>query len=91
LQDDTNPTTVLIWNTFTGDYRFCCGGTPIVGNAKVRNRGTQFTLTQTGNVRLKATLDTSTNRGDAAIQVRNGASCNITDSNILDDTGSCGP
>ena len=27
LQDDSMGDTVLLWNSATGDYKFCCGGT----------------------------------------------------------------
>ena len=38
LQDDSNPSTVVLVSTATGDYRFCCGGTVFTGRGKVTAR-----------------------------------------------------
>jgi hypothetical protein len=44
IQDDSNPTTVLLWNSQTGAYRFCCGGQRFVGTGTVRRQGNTFRL-----------------------------------------------
>src|SRR6185295_17660434 len=39
LQDDSNPNTVMLLNTITGDYRFCCAGVTYVGKGKISRQG----------------------------------------------------
>src|SRR4030095_3657494 len=44
LQDDSNPRTVVLFNTVTGDYRFCCNGTTFTGRGAVSQVGCVFTI-----------------------------------------------
>src|SRR6185503_15267317 len=44
LQDDSNPATILLWNSITGSYRFCCNGITFTGVGKSRVQGCVYTL-----------------------------------------------
>src|ERR1041385_94992 len=39
LQDDSNPNTVVLLNSQTGDFKFCCQGTTFTGKATVTIQG----------------------------------------------------
>ena len=69
LQDDTNPSTAIVWNSLTGDYRFCCGGVIYRGRAAVSRKASVFTLTDNASDRrLIAGVDSTQNKGTAALQ-----------------------
>ena len=46
VQDDSNPSTALLWNSATGAYRFCCSGTIYTGTGTVVRQGCIFTFTR---------------------------------------------
>lgn len=50
LQDDSVPSRAVLWNTFTGDYVFTCGGSgcPPAGGTTPGGTSTQTGGTQTG-------------------------------------------
>lgn len=91
LQDDSNPSTVLLFSSQTGDYRFCCGGTAFTGKGTVIARGSVISLQQsTTDRRVQATVDLSTSKGSAAFQSPPGTTrCTITDRNITNNTCNC--
>ena len=91
LQDDSSPTMVLLWNTQTGDYRFCCNGSVFTGKGSVVKQGSVYTLTHTAADRkVNATLDGALNRGNASLQSPPGtARCSITDRNLTNNSCQC--
>jgi hypothetical protein len=91
LQDESSPTTVLLFNTLTGDYRFCCNGTTYTGKGTVVKQGSTYTLTHNpADRRLTAKLDGGTNTGTASFQTPPGTTkCTITDKNITNNSCSC--
>ena len=92
IQDDSVPTNVLLFNTTTGQYRFCCNGIVFTGVGKVTRAGCIFTLSTSQDVvqRVQATLNKSTNNGTASLQAPPGTNrCTLTDRNTLDDTAIC--
>ena len=91
IQDDSVPTNVLLFNTATGEYRFCCNGIVFTGVGKVTRAGCIFTLSHLGiQQRVQATLNKSTNSGTASLQAPPGTTrCTLTDRNTLDDTALC--
>jgi hypothetical protein len=91
LQDDTDPTTVLVFNTQTGDYRFCCHGSVFVGKGTVTQQGNSYSLTQNvADRRVNASLDGSLMRGTASLQTPPGVSqCTITDRKISNNSCQC--
>jgi hypothetical protein len=88
LQDDSNPLTVLLANSITGEYRFCCAGTSYTGRGTITRRGLTLVLAQTTGQRLNATVDGTLNKGNASLQV-NGTTCTITDRDLRNNACQC--
>ena len=91
LQDDSNPSNVVLFNTATGNYVFCCGGTVITGKGTTILKGCTFTLQHNpSDRRLLLMVDFSKKRGTASLQYPPGTGrCVITDRNMADDTRTC--
>lgn len=84
LQDDNQPTRVLFWNTFTGDYIFTSPGPPspsppkppptpvgvsLTGFGKLQMKGCIITLSHNApDRRVFARLDACTKTGDASVE-----------------------
>jgi hypothetical protein len=91
LQDDSNSKRVLLFNTMTGDYSLCCGGTVFTGKGTAILKGCTFTLQHNpSDRRLLVYVDFSQKKGTASLQFPPGVSkCTITDRNMADDTSTC--
>ncbi len=91
LQDDTNPTAVLLWNSQTGDYVFCCGGFIFMGRGVAARQGNLFTLAHnTGDRRLSSKADAALNKGTASLQSPVGVNrCSITDRDTRNNSCAC--
>jgi hypothetical protein len=87
LQDDSNPSTILLWNSLSGQYRFCCSGTTYSGVGTSLVKGCIFTLTDNpADRRVLGRVDKSVHSGTASIQTPPGAiRCTISDRNTLND------
>ena len=92
LQDDANPATVLLFNSTTGDYLFCCGGTSYTGRGTVVKQGRVYTLTHnTASRRVLGTYDGSTYRGTASLQSPPGTTKGtISDRDTRNNSCTCG-
>ena len=91
LQDDTNPSTVLLVNSQTGEYRLWANGTTYTGTGVISKRGCAITLTHNAaDRRLQASVDTSVARGNASLQRPAGTVfCTISDRDIRNDSTLC--
>ena len=91
LQDDSNPNNVLLFNTATGDYALCCGGTVFRGRALALLKGCVFTLQHyPTDRRFLVNVDFSQKIGTASLQFPPGTmKCTIIDRNMADDTSTC--
>jgi HYR domain. len=92
LQDDANPSIVLLWNSLTGAYRFCCNGTVYTGIGKSLRQGCVYTLDHTGGIvqRVLGRVDKAVHSGTASLQAPPGTTrCTITDRNTLNDFAVC--
>jgi hypothetical protein len=96
LEDDGNQTTrELVWNSFTGDYIYCCvtNGQQIVlcGKGTPRRKGATYTLQHfTFDRRVESVVNTATRRGNASLQFGSGGdACSIEDRNILNNFFDC--
>jgi hypothetical protein len=92
LQDDARPGQVVLFNTFTGDYLFCCGSAVVVsGRGTVTRQGCVYTLTHnTPDRRVMAKIDYSVKKGNGSLQRPGGTTnCTIADSNVLNNTCNC--
>jgi hypothetical protein len=88
LQDDSNPATILLWNSITGQYRFCCNGITFTGVGKATRQGCVYTLEHNpADRRVLGRVDKAVHSGSGAIQAPPGTTrCTITDRNTLNDT-----
>jgi uncharacterized repeat protein (TIGR01451 family) len=89
LQDDSNPSNILLWNSLSGAYRFCCNGTTFTGLGKVFRQGCVYTLDHTfaSDRRVLGRVDKTARAGSASLQSPAGTTrCTIIDRNILNDT-----
>jgi uncharacterized repeat protein (TIGR01451 family) len=91
LQDDSNPGTVLLFNSMTGEYKFCCGGTTFTGTGTVVVRGCTITLTHNPpDRRLSASVDKAGFKGTASLQSPPGVmKCSILDRDIRNNSCNC--
>jgi uncharacterized delta-60 repeat protein len=91
LQDDSNATTVVLFNIFTGDYRFCCNGSVFTGTGSVSKKGTIYTLTHNpADRRVLLSVDGSASRGNASLQSPPGTQrCTITDRHLTNNSCQC--
>jgi len=91
LQDDSNAATVLLLNSVTGDYRFCCNGSVFSGKGTVQKLGSTLTLTHnTAERRVTAKLEGALNRGTASLQSPVGTMrCTISDRDIRNNSCQC--
>jgi hypothetical protein len=87
LLDDSNPATILLWNSITGAYRFCCNGITFTGIGKSRVQGCIYTLEHNpADRRLLGRVDKAVRSGFGSIQAPPGTiRCTITDRNTLND------
>jgi subtilisin-like proprotein convertase family protein len=93
LQDESaGCNSTLLFNSVTGDYRFCCNGTVFTGKGKVVVQGSIITLSVTGtDRRIQATADGGSKKGNASLQSPVGTTrCTIRDDNITNNTCLCG-
>jgi hypothetical protein len=95
LQDDSASLTVLMLNSVTGNYVFCCqAGVTITGAGKVTRKGGIITLDHLAGPdrRVMAKVDTVVGKGTASLQYPAGqlACLTITDRNIWNNTNVCG-
>ncbi|MEW6212929.1 MAG: choice-of-anchor Q domain-containing protein [Acidobacteriota bacterium] len=90
-QDDTNSRTVLLWNSQTGDYLFCCAGFIFTGRGVAARQGNVFTLSHNAfNRRVLARVDAGLSKGTASLQSPVGVSrCSITDRDIRNNSCLC--
>jgi subtilisin-like proprotein convertase family protein len=91
LQDDTNPASVLLFNSQTGAYMFCCGTTKLSGTGKITKKGLIVTLEHSAaDRRVLGKLDGSAKSGSASLQTPPGKTiCTITDRSTLNNTCVC--
>ncbi len=92
LQDDNNPNIVLLWNTVTGAYRFCCNGTIYTGTGSVLNKGISHSINHyAADRRVNGVLDCALTRGQAGLQSPAGVLiCAINDRDVRNNSCNCG-
>ena len=92
LEDDGNTgTRELVWNSFTGDYIFCCDGLVLCGTGTATRKGNIYALKHTPfDRRVNATFNASTRRGTGSLQFPAGNNaCSIEDRNTLNNFFDC--
>jgi uncharacterized repeat protein (TIGR01451 family) len=93
LQDDGNPGALLLFDSTTGDYMFCCGSVHLMGKGTITKKGCSVTLSQNGpDRRVSAAVDKCAMKGTASLQFPIGVTlCNIIDRNISNNDCACVP
>lgn len=89
LQDDSVPATVILVNTFSGNYIFAPpGGTSLSGNGTVTRKGCIINLTDSApDRRVQGNFDPCTHTGSASVQtVSPKVKFTITDRNTTNNT-----
>ncbi|MEK6304146.1 MAG: HYR domain-containing protein [Acidobacteriota bacterium] len=95
LQDDFEAcNNTVLFNTLTGDYRWCCHGTIFTGRGKITRAGDTIRLEHIApdrRVRIDLSAGSFPPSGNAALQSPPGTiRCVIQDRDIRDDTCICG-
>jgi len=91
LQDNSNPSTTLLFNSTTGDYIFCCGGTSFSGRGTLTVRADVYTLEHNASDRrVLGKFDNISHTGSASLQSPPGSTlCTLTDRNTLNNSCTC--
>jgi hypothetical protein len=92
LQDNTRPDRVLLFNSNTGAYRYCCEGLfTLEGVGKIVRRGDEISLSHiTPDRRVTAKVTLAAFRGTASALTQSVQfSCEIEDFNIRNNTCVC--
>jgi hypothetical protein len=91
VQDDSNPNTVVLINSATGDYRFCCKGVIYTGQGTMTIKGSTFVLEHnSSDRRLLVKVDEAVHKGSGSIQSPPGTTrCTITDRNTQNNSCVC--
>lgn len=92
LQDDANPAVGVLFNTATGEYRFCGNGAVFTGIGTRAVQGCVVTIQRNApDVRLSIRADLSQKKGTASLQFLPGATLyTITDRDLSNNTCPCG-
>ena len=91
VQDDANPAAMVLVNTTTGDYQFCCGGNSYTGSGSVSIKGNLVTVEQNKtNRRVIIKVDKGLKQGTASYASPPGSIlCQIRDTNITNNSCAC--
>jgi len=91
VQDDSNASNAVIFNTTTGDYQFCAAGKTYTGKGLVNQQGCVFTIQHnTPDRRVLIQTDFATKKGSASVQSPPGnIKATVVDRNIANNTCSC--
>lgn len=92
LQDDTNGSSKLVFNSLTGQYMICCGEMTLTGTGTITKRGNIITLSHTPpDRRVTARIDAAVRSGSASVQFPAGHTiCAITDRDTRNNSCACG-
>jgi hypothetical protein len=90
VQDNGTPTNSLLWNSATGQYRFCCNGTRYEGRGTVKRGGTYTLDYGQPDRRVSGKIDLQKKTGTGFLEVPRGKRlCTLTDSRTTDDSCNC--
>ena len=89
LEDDTVSSNRLLFNSFTGDYLFNCGGVSVMGRGTVSKKGGDMFLAHNeNNRRVSGKVSSAARTGSATLEYPLGNRCFVMDRNITNN--SCG-
>ncbi|HJZ68309.1 MAG TPA: hypothetical protein VKF81_09325, partial [Blastocatellia bacterium] len=92
--DDANPGNVVLFNTNTGEFRYCCSGVVVAsGVGALTVRGCIITIdSRKGDRRVMITADTTAEgvgRGTAFIERAGALLCQISDHSMAGNACTC--
>jgi hypothetical protein len=92
LQDDSNPSNTLLFDSVTGAFRFNCNGFVFIGRGTVMRQGSTVSLSANRlDLRVSAKADMSVNKGFASLQSPPDTTrCTVTDRNMSDNNCTSG-
>lgn len=89
VQDDSDPSKVVLFNVQNGQYRFCCGGVVYTGTGTVTTKGCLVTITHNAPDR-RVQISSDGNTGNASLQSPPGTTrCVIQDRNVRNNGCVC--
>lgn len=89
LEDDSISSRRLLFNSFTGDYLFTCGGTRVMGTGTIIKKGGDIMLTHNlTNRRVSGRVSSATRSGSATLEYPLGTKCSVLDRDITNNN--CG-
>jgi hypothetical protein len=90
LQDSSDPSKVLLINSTTGEYRFCCGGALFTGTGTITKKGTLVTLDHVAPDRRVVGKSVGGGKGSGSLQFPPGTTiCTIADNTAGNGTCAC--
>jgi uncharacterized repeat protein (TIGR01451 family) len=91
VQDNSNPGNVVLIDTSTGAYRFCCNGVLVASGTGMRYaRGCTLTISDSSNNRIvQISVDGAVMKGTASVKQGGNILCTIQDSNLGNNTCVC--
>jgi hypothetical protein len=91
VQDNSNPGNVVLIDTATGAYRFCCNGVLVASGTGMRYaRGCTLTISDSSNNRIvQVSVDTAVMKGTASVKQGGNILCTIQDNNLVNNTCAC--
>jgi VCBS repeat protein/HYR domain-containing protein/FG-GAP repeat protein len=91
VQDNSNPGNVVLVDSSTGAYRFCCNGVLVASGTGTRIvRGCTLTISDSSNNRLvQISMDGAVMKGTASVKQGANILCTSQDSNLANNTCVC--
>jgi hypothetical protein len=91
VQDNSNPGNVVLIDTSTGAYRFCCNGVLVASGIGTKNvRGCTITISDSSNNKIvQISADTTQMKGTASVKQGATILCTIIDTNLANNTCVC--
>src|SRR6185369_1771697 len=91
VQDNSNPGNVVLVNTSTGAYRFCCNGVLVAsGTGTSTVRGCTVTISHSANNKtVQISIDGASMKGTASVKQGGTILCTITDTNLANNSCVC--
>jgi hypothetical protein len=91
MEDDETKANAVRFNSNTGDYQFCAGGSVTSGKGTVKKMGNTILLEHNdANRKVMARIDTTANKGSATLQTPPGTTRgSVVDENTSDSVCGC--
>ncbi len=93
IENDSGGNATLLFNSFTGDYVFCCSVLTISGKGTITKKAGEITLQHnTSDRRVLGKVTAQPRKGSGSLQLPPGVTlCTISDRNLTDNACACSP